>query len=205
MDSGDVFFYQSIFCLLLQPDIFANGKPNGQAKRMLPARTDLQMSEPSEKFDELRKDAPATNILMYSMKQEYIDEAFNRPGVIVGSDGMPWIVEGDEKGFNATFDTPYGAGNGHARGAGTHARILRMVREGGAVSLMDAISKMTYEPAAFLEDHVPQIKLRGRVQEGSAADITIFDPETVTDNATPKIGENSLASNKASYSLSCCR
>jgi N-acyl-D-aspartate/D-glutamate deacylase len=153
----------------------------------------------SEEFDRLRTEAPTTNLLMYSMKQDYIDAAFTRPGVIVGSDGMPWIIEGDDAGFNGTFDTDFGLGNGHARGAGTHARILRMARENDAVTLMQAVSKMTFEPAAFLEDHVPQMKLRGRVQEGSAADITIFDPETVTDNATATIGENSLPSTGIPY------
>ncbi len=151
----------------------------------------------TEEFERLRKEAPATDLLMYTMKEEYIEEAFTRPGVIVGSDGMPWIItdaDGKKIGFTATFDTPYGSANGHARGAGAHARILRMVREEGKVPLMDAISKMSYEPALFLEDHVPQMKIRGRIQEGSAADITIFNPDTVTDNATPKIGENSLPS-----------
>ncbi len=153
----------------------------------------------SEEFDRLRTEAPATQLLMYTMKPEYINEAFTRPGVIVGSDGMPWITDDVGAGLNSTFDTPYGAGNGHARGAGTHGRILRMVREDGKVSLMDAIAKMSYLPAAFLEDHVPQMRLRGRVQEGSAADITIFDPETVTDNATATIGENSLPTTGIPY------
>lgn len=156
----------------------------------------------TEEFDRLRKEAPATDLLMYTMKPEYIEEAFTRPGVIVGSDGMPWIItdeDGNKLGFTATFDTPYGSANGHARGAGTHGRILRMVREEGKVSLMDAISKMSYEPALFLEDQVPQMKQRGRVQKGMAADITIFDPETVTDNSTPKIGENSLPSTGIPY------
>jgi N-acyl-D-aspartate/D-glutamate deacylase len=112
---------------------------------------------------------------------------------------MPWITDDVGAGLNGTFDTPYGAGNGHARGAGTHARILRMARESDDVSLMEAISKMTYEPAAFLEDHAPQMRLRGRVQEGAAADITIFDPENVTDNATSTIGENSLPSTGIPY------
>jgi N-acyl-D-aspartate/D-glutamate deacylase len=128
---------------------------------------------------------------MYTMKEEYIMEAFSRPTTIVGSDAMPYQFE---DGYTGDWDKPYGAGNGHARGAGTHARILRMARENDSISLMDAIAKMTYLPAAFLEDHVPQMKIRGRLQEGMAADITIFDPETVTDNATPKIGENSLPS-----------
>ncbi len=153
----------------------------------------------SEEFDRLRTEAPETQLLMYTMKEEYIMEAFTRPGVIVGSDGMPWITDDVGGGLNGDFDTPFGAGNGHARGAGTHARILRMARENEAISLMDALSKMTYEPAAFLEDHVPQMKIRGRVQEGSAADITIFDPETVTDNATATIGENSLPSTGIPY------
>lgn len=149
-----------------------------------------------EEFDRLRKEAPETQLLMYTMKDEYIMAAFTRPGTIVGSDGMPWIVDGGLKG---TFDTPYGAGNGHARGAGTHAKILRMARETDAVSLMEAINKMTLGPAQFLEDHVPQMKKRGRLQEGAVADITIFDPQTVTENSTPTIGENSLPSTGIPY------
>ncbi|GAA6161860.1 amidohydrolase family protein [Ruegeria sp. HU-ET01832] len=149
-----------------------------------------------EEFDRLRTEAPETQLLMYTMKDEYIMEAMTRPGVIVGSDAMPYIVDG---GLNGDFETPYGAGAGHARGAGTHAKVLRMARETGAISLMDALSKMTYEPAAFLEDHVPQMKLRGRIQEGSVADITIFDPENVTDNSGPENGKNSLPSSGIPY------
>ena len=150
----------------------------------------------NEEFDRLRKEAPTTNLLMYTMKEEYIMEAFSRPTTIVGSDAMPYEFK---DGYTGGWDQAYGEGNGHARGAGTHARILRMARENDDISLMYALSKMTYQPAAFIEDHVPQMKVRGRLQEGSAADITIFDPETVTDNATPKIGENSLPSTGIPY------
>ena len=150
----------------------------------------------TEKFDKLRKEAPDTPLLMYTMKDEYIMAAFTRPGVIVGSDAMPYIVDG---GLNGDWDTPYGAGNGHARGAGTHAKILRMVRETRAISLMEAIAKMTLLPARFLEDQVPQMTKRGRVQEGAVADITIFDPKTVTENSGPEIGKNSLPSTGIPY------
>lgn len=149
-----------------------------------------------EEFDRLRKEAPTTGLLMYTMKEEYIMEAFLRPTTIVGSDAMPYQFE---DGYTGDWDKPYGAGNGHARGAGAHARILRMARENDNISLMDALAKMTYLPAAFIEDHVPQMKIRGRLQKGSAADITIFDPEAVTDNATAKIGENSLPSTGIPY------
>jgi len=36
------------------------------------------------------------------------------------------------------------------------------------------------------------MKLRGRMQHGMVADITIFDPEKVTDNSTYKAGEQGL-------------
>jgi N-acyl-D-aspartate/D-glutamate deacylase len=68
-----------------------------------------------------------------------------------------------------------------------------------AQRLMEAINKMTLGPAQFLEDQVPQMKKRGRVQEGAVAVIAIFDPETVTEHSTPKIGENSLPSTDIPY------
>ena len=150
----------------------------------------------NEEFDRLRKEAPTTQLLMYTMKDEYIMAAFTRPGVIVGSDAMPYIVDGGLKG---DWDTPYGKGSGHARGAGSHAKILRMARETKAIPLMEAISKMTLLPARFLEDHVPQMKKRGRVQEGAVADITIFNPKTVTENSGPEVGKNSLPSSGIPY------
>lgn len=173
----------------------------GFEERMGIQASDYKISETgkpltNEEFDRLRKEAPGTQLLMYTMKDEYIMAAFTRPGTIVGCDAMPYIVDGGLKG---DWDTPYGAGNGHARGAGTHAKILRMARETGAIPLMEAISKMTYLPAQFLEDHVPQMKQRGRVQEGAVADITIFDPEKVTENAGPEIGKNSLPSTGIPY------
>ncbi len=55
--------------------------------------------------------------------------------------------------------------------------------------LMLAVSKMSYMPAKFLQDNgVPQMAHKGRIQVTADADITIFDPATVKDNATPKMG-----------------
>lgn len=43
------------------------------------------------------------------------------------------------------------------------------------------------------------MKLRGRMQHGMVADITIFDPEKVTDNATYKMGEQGLPTTGIPY------
>ena len=67
----------------------------------------------------------------------------------------------------------------------TNARVLgRYVRERASLKLTDAIAKMTYLPASVLDDYSPAMALKGRIQAGADADITIFEPETVIDNST---------------------
>nr|WP_299694946.1 amidohydrolase family protein [uncultured Vibrio sp.] len=62
-----------------------------------------------------------------------------------------------------------------------------MVREDNLMPLMSAVSKMSYMPAKFLQDNgINQMSKKGRIQVGADADITMFDPETVTDNSTLK-------------------
>ena len=57
------------------------------------------------------------------------------------------------------------------------------------IPLSLAVSKMSFMIARYLEDNgVPQMADKGRIQEGKDADITIFDPKTVRDNATMKDG-----------------
>src|SRR5207249_3072739 len=69
--------------------------------------------------------------------------------------------------------SPYG----HPRLAGTHARVLgRYARDSGALSLQDAVRKMTLLPAQRLERAVPAMRAKGRIQAGADADITVFDP-----------------------------
>ena len=76
-------------------------------------------------------------------------------------------------------------GRGHPRSSGTYAKVLgQYVREEQVISLMDALRRMTIEPARRLEKFVPAMRNKGRIRVGADADITIFDPETIRDRAT---------------------
>lgn len=76
-------------------------------------------------------------------------------------------------------------GRGHPRTSGTYAKVLgRYVREEGVVDLMDALRRMTIEPARRLERRTPAMTNKGRLRVGADADLTVFDPATVIDRAT---------------------
>ncbi len=69
---------------------------------------------------------------------------------------------------------------GHPRSFGSQARVLRKyVREEGLLTLEDAVRKMSSLPASFLG-----MQDRGVVAVGRVADLVVFDPETVRDEAT---------------------
>ncbi|WHX40364.1 D-aminoacylase [Mesobacillus sp. AQ2] len=68
----------------------------------------------------------------------------------------------------------------HPRRYGTQPRVLgKIVREDGLLSLEEAVQKMTGLPANIIG-----MVDRGFIAEGMAADITVFDPNIVTDKAT---------------------
>jgi N-acyl-D-amino-acid deacylase len=72
------------------------------------------------------------------------------------------------------------AGMPHPRGYGTNARVLaKYVREEKVISLEEAIRRMTSLPAQKF-----QLKDRGLLKEGMAADIIIFDEKEVRDVST---------------------
>ena len=105
------------------------------------------------------------------------------PGSVIASDAMPltWIGAVPEP---ATWPLPPAAFT-HPRTAGTYARSIRTLsRDGGGMSLPEILAKCSLHPATLLQDRVPAMRRKGRVSAGSDADIVVFDPENITDQAT---------------------
>ncbi len=154
-------------------DIELNGKPYN----------DSTLAEVQEK-------APGTWIVIHFMRpetnaqdQSYLDQAVLFPGGAIASDAMPWTSKG-EPITGDVWPLPDDA-FAHPRSAGTFSRFLRdYVRERHKVDLREGLRRMTLIPAQILGESVPQMKKKGRLQQGMDADIVVFDPATVSDKAT---------------------
>ena len=87
----------------------------------------------------------------------------------------PWTMIASDSGVRR-----FNEGVPHPRGYGNNARVLgHYVRELKALTLEDAVRKMTSLPAQTFG-----LRDRGLIREGFAADLVIFDENTVNDRAT---------------------
>ena len=118
-------------------------------------------------FDILSNEAASAIMVFTMMSEEDMLVPLVHPLAMIGTDAIP---------------CPPGVGRPHPRGYGSFPRILgRYVREKRALALEEAIRKMTGLPARTFG-----LNDRGRVQEGMAADLVVFDPERIADRATYK-------------------
>lgn len=110
-----------------------------------------------------------TRILVTSMSESDVDEITRAPWVLVGSDGNSLSTSGVTS-----------QGKPHPRFYGTHARLLgRCVRDSKLLTLPQAVRKMTGGAAAALG-----LVDRGVLRVGAWADVTVFDPDRISDRAT---------------------
>jgi N-acyl-D-aspartate/D-glutamate deacylase len=105
-------------------------------------------------------------VVLFYRTEEDMETFLAHPLAIVGSDGNAIPIHQP-------------TARPHPRSFGTFPRVLgRYVREKRVLTLTDAVRKMTGEPARRLG-----MSNRGVVREGAVADLVVFDPETIIDNA----------------------
>jgi N-acyl-D-aspartate/D-glutamate deacylase len=106
-------------------------------------------------------------ITLGAIQEADVRELMVQPWNMIASDG-------------AYADSSSRSANGHPRSTGTFPRVLgHYVRELHLLTLEEAVRKMTSLPADFLG-----LTQRGRIAEGMAADVVVFDADTIGDRST---------------------
>lgn len=148
---------EKLFIATFQPDTNLEGKNLAEIGK-------IKGKEPVDVAIELLL-AGGADVVSFNMLEEDLIRIMRSSFGLVASDGS--IVE-------------FGKGVPHPRYYGTFPRVLgKYVREEGVLSLEEAVRKMSSAPAnrVGLGD-------RGLIREGMIADITVFNPATVMDQAT---------------------
>jgi N-acyl-D-amino-acid deacylase len=92
---------------------------------------------------------------------------------------LPWVSFGSDAASMAP-EPPFTLSSAHPRAYGNFARLLgRYSRDEKIIPLTEAIRRLTGLPASNLE-----LDRRGFLEEGMFADIVVFDPGTISDQAT---------------------
>jgi N-acyl-D-aspartate/D-glutamate deacylase len=148
---------EKLFIATFRPDTNLEGKNLAEIGK-------IKGKEPIDVAIELLL-AGGADVVSFNMLEEDLIRIMRSSFGLVASDGS--IVE-------------FGKGVPHPRYYGTFPRVLgKYVREEGVLSLEEAVRKMSSAPAnrVGLGD-------RSLIREGMIADITVFNPATVMDQAT---------------------
>ncbi|HEY7291214.1 MAG TPA: D-aminoacylase [Vicinamibacterales bacterium] len=120
-------------------------------------------------FDLLIANRGNVSCVWFIINEDDLKLAMQQPWVSVGSDGSALATSG-----------PLHVGVPHPRNFGTFPRVLgKYVREEHVLTLEQAVHKMSGLTASQM--HIAD---RGLIREGMAADLVVFDPQTVADRAT---------------------
>ncbi len=120
-------------------------------------------------MDLVIEDGSRVGVIYFVMSEDNVRKESMLPWMSFGSDGEAPSPEGIFLKSSA-----------HPRAYGNFAKLLaKYVRTDKAVTLQDAIHRLTDLPAANLS-----LKDRGLLKEGYFADIVVFDPNKIQDHST---------------------
>lgn len=120
-------------------------------------------------LDLVLEDESRVGTVYFLMDEDNIRKQIRYPWVSFGSDAESMAPEG-----------AFLKSNPHPRAYGNFARLLgKYVREEKVITLEEAVRRLSGLPATNLE-----LDRRGFLKKGYFADIVIFDPKTIADNAT---------------------
>jgi len=148
-------------------------------------------------YEKIMKEEPGRIVVVVMpYRKPWVNKWLRVPHMTVATDSMIGI---GADGKFLPWDADYSKYAGNPRTPGAMAKTLRLGREQG-VPLMFTLAQLSYWSALHLgETGLQDMKDRGRVQVGKIADLTLIDPEKVTDNSTMKKGEQGLPSTGLPY------
>jgi N-acyl-D-amino-acid deacylase len=119
--------------------------------------------------DLMLEDRTRVDAVYFLMSEENIEKQLRQPWVSLGSDAASMAAEG-----------VFLKSSTHPRAYGNFARLLgHYVRERKVITLAEAVRRMTGLPATNLG-----LADRGYLRPGAFADVVVFDPATIKDQAT---------------------
>lgn len=187
----------SLVARLKNPELRARAKKELQDDSVAGIRTAQEVMVSSVRADSLKKyqgkrlteigamrgtdgwDAALDLLILDRGRPRRISFSFNEEALRMAMQ-KPWVSVGQDAGARSPDSTGSFGEGAHPRGFGTFPRILgNYVRQDGTITLEFAIRKMTSLAAERFG-----IQDRGILRPGAYADVVVFDPNTVIDNAT---------------------
>ncbi len=178
------------------------GNPNIATPQLLPDKIKLNNIEPTrdiynistgelyesdEQFFKEQKEFPSKPIFITVRKGEWLKQWPHMGDIAIANDAIAYF---DEKGELLPIEAHFSEYGGHPRNAGTYGIVFREAREQG-IPLMNIVNNASYIPAKYFSMvGLKAMQERGRIQEGMIADITMFNPETITETSSMKKGMN---------------